>query len=75
METVLVGQFERGRMISGKESKIVSERCNKGIKEIRIATPNDGRPTLRYQRPDRLRLGDQPRVMDPYTKKDFGLLI
>ena len=71
METILVGRFEKGEMVAAKESKIVKERCNKGIKEIRIATPNVGRPTLKYQRPDRLRLGDQPRVMDPYTKKNI----
>ena len=71
METVLVGRFEKGQMISAKQSKIVSERCNRGIKEIRTAKPKDDKPSFKYQRPNRLRIGDQPRVMDPYTKKNF----
>ena len=39
METVLVGRFQNGEMTSAKSSKIIAERCNKGIKEIRVATP------------------------------------
>ena len=39
MITTLVGKFENGQMISAKTSKIIAERCNKGIKEIRVATP------------------------------------
>jgi histone-lysine N-methyltransferase SETD7 len=71
METVLVGRFEKGQMIAAKQSKIVGERCNRGIKEIRTAKPKDERPTFRYQRPDRLRICDQPRVMDPYERKNI----
>ena len=71
METVLVGRFENGRMISSKASKIIAERCNEGIKEIRVAKPKDNEPSLKYSRPDHLRIGDHPRVMDPYTKKNF----
>ena len=71
METVLVGRFEEGQMISAKQSRIVSERCNRGIKEIRTAKPNDEKPTFKYQRPDRLRICDQPRVMDPYERKNI----
>ena len=69
METVLVGRFENGTMIAAKQSRILKERCNKGIKEIKVAKPKKGRTTFKYQRPTRLRIGDQPRVMDPYTKK------
>ena len=71
MKTALVGRFENGHMISAKTSKIIAERCNKGIKEIRLDTPREDEPSLKYSRPDRLRIGDQPRVMDPYTKKNF----
>ena len=71
MKTVLVGRFEKGRMIAAKESQVVKERCKKGIKEIRIARPKHNGPTFKYQRPDRLRLGDQPRTMDPYSKKNI----
>ena len=71
METILVGRFENGQMLSARKSKIVSERCNKGIKEIKIARPKSDGPSFKYQRPDRLRIGDQPRLMDPYTKKNI----
>ena len=71
METVLVGRFEKGQMIAAKQSKIVSERCHRGIKEIRTAKLKPDMPSFKYQRPDRLRIGDQPRVMDPYTRKNI----
>ena len=71
MKTALVGRFENGQMISAKASKIIAERCNKGIKEIRLDAPRKDVPSLKYSRPDRLRIGDQPRVMDPYTKKNL----
>ena len=71
MKTVLVGRFENERMISAKASKIIAERCNDGIKEIQVAQPKDDEPSLKYSRPDHLRIGDHPRVMDPYTKKNF----
>ena len=71
METVLVGRFEKGKMIVAKQSKIVSERCNRGIKEIRTAKPNNEKETFRYQRPDRLRICDQPKLMDPYERKNI----
>ena len=71
METVLVGKFVKGKMIAAKQSKIVSERCNRGIKEIKTAQPKYETPIFRYQRPDRLRICDQPRLMDPYEKKNI----
>ena len=37
METVLVGRFEGGSMEGARKSKIIAERCNKGIKEIIVA--------------------------------------
>ena len=36
METVLFGLFHNGTMIATKESKIIKERCNLGMKEIGI---------------------------------------
>ena len=71
METVLVGKFNDGIMVAAKPSKILAERCHKGIKEIRVAKPKIDAPILTFKRPDRLRIGDQPRVMDPYTKKNI----
>ena len=71
MKTVLIGRFDKRRMIAAKPSKILAERCNKGIKEIKVAKPKEDAPILTYSRPNRLRIGDQPRVMDPFTKKNI----
>ena len=71
METVLVGKFKNGTMIAAKSSKIIRERCHRGIKEIEIANPKENSIVYKYQRPTRLRIGDQPRVLDPYTKKNI----
>ena len=71
METVIAGRFENGQMVAARPSKILKERCNKGIKEIKIAKPKNGAPTFTYSRPTRLWIGDQPRVMDPFTQKNI----
>ena len=70
MKTALVGRYYRGQMISAKPSKIIRERCRNGLKEIKVAIPKDDAPLFRYSRPDRLRIGDQPKVMDPFTKRN-----
>ena len=70
MQTVLIGKFEKGKVISARPSKIIHERCNNGIKEIQVETPKHSAPVFRYSRPNRLRIGDQPRVMDPFRKKN-----
>ena len=68
MQTVLVGQFKDGVMIKAKPAKIIAERCNDGIKEIKVSTPKIDAPILKYKRATRLNMGDQPTVMDPYEK-------
>ena len=68
MKTVLVGNFVGAKMVAAKSSKIISERCNNGIKEIKVAKLKLDDPILKFSRPDRIRIGDHPRMMDPYTK-------
>ena len=68
MKTVFVGRFENGIMISAKSSKIIRERCHKGIKEIKVANPKENSVSNRFLRPTRVRISDQPKVMDPYEK-------
>ena len=68
METVLIGLFKDGIMIQGKQAKIVAERCNDGIKEIKVSTPLPNSPTFKYSRKTRIYMGDQPTKMDPYEK-------
>jgi hypothetical protein len=69
MKTVLVGKFEDGIMLSGRPAKIVAERCNDGIKEIKLSAVKPDAPTFKYSRPTRVNIGDQPNEMDPYERK------
>ena len=69
MKTVLVGKFEDGIMLSGKPAKIVAERCNDGIKEIKLSSVQPDVPEFKYSRPTRVNIGNQPNRMDPYEKK------
>jgi hypothetical protein len=47
--------------VSGKESQVLSTRCNKmGIRELRFSEP-DG-PALHYDPPNEESFGDQPLV-------------
>ena len=70
METVLIGYFKNEKMVAAKPSKIIRERCHRGIKEIKIATPKPNAPILKYTRPNRIRLGDQPKVIDPFEQSN-----
>ena len=69
MRTVLVGQFKDGVMIEARPTNIIAERCNDGMKEIKISMPIYDAPTLKYRRTTRLDIGDQPTVMDPLEKR------
>ena len=69
MKTVLIGEFDDGIMIRGRPAKIVAERCNDGIKEIKISKVKASAPTFKYSRPTRVNIGDQPTVMDPYENQ------
>ena len=71
METVLVGHFKNETMIAAKPSKVIAERCNRGMKEIRIGKPKENSPIFRYSRPTRIRIGDQPDIMDPYERRNI----
>ena len=78
METVLVGRFENFQMIAARPSKILCERCNKGIKEIKVEPVKNDAPILKYNfnqfpsvQSNHFGIGDQPRVMDPYAKKNI----
>ena len=70
METALVGNFQNGSMISAKESSIIRERCNHGIKEIEIKEPYAGSPIYKYTARSQTSIGDQPTLMDPYERKN-----
>ena len=73
METVLIGRFEKGRMIMAKPSKIIGERCNQGIKEIIVAEPKENDVSLKYVRPNHIHMGNQPNVMDPFEQRNIKI--
>ena len=75
METVLIGHFENQKMIAAKPSKIIAERCNRGIKEIKISKPKPNAPTLKYERPNSISLGNQPKVMDPLDQGNIYIKV
>ena len=66
--TVLLGEFSNGTMIAARPTKIVAEKCKNGIKQLKFAKPRKDAPTLKFQRPNFLRPGDQPNVSDPFER-------
>ena len=67
MRTALVGKFKNIVMIEGRHTNIVAERCNDGIKEIRVSPPRINSPNVSFQRNTRIRI-HHPRIMDPFEK-------
>ena len=68
METALIGRFENNVMIAARPTKILKERCNAGIKEIKVAGPKNDSPIMKYKRPNWLRFGDNPKISDPFEQ-------
>ena len=71
MISALIGRFENGIMKAAKQTKIIRERCCNGIKEIKVAKPKHGSPILKYQRPNMIRIADQPKVMDALDRRNI----
>ena len=67
MRTVLIGKFKDGVMIEGRPAKILAERCNDGLKEIRLSKPDPKSPVFTFKRNNRLRIYE-PTIMDPFEK-------
>jgi hypothetical protein len=70
METALVGKFQNGNMVTAKESSIIKERCNHGMKEIEVKKPYPGSPIYKYTARSPTSIGDHPTLMDPYERKN-----
>ena len=67
MKTALTGRFKSGLMKSAFTANITAERCNNGIKEIKISMSKDNTsPTFKYSRPTKFNIGDTPTLEDPY---------
>ena len=71
LKTALIGSFNDGIMTAVRQTKIIGERCNKGIKEIKLARPKTCSPLLRHFRPNQIRIADQPTVMDALDKRNI----
>ena len=71
MKTALKGHFENGVMIGARKSKIIGERCHKGIKEIKVAKPKESSPILRYGPPNMIRIASLPKVMDSLERRNI----
>ena len=54
-------------MLKGRQSKIIAERCNNGLKEIKVAKPKTGSPILKFKRSTKQYIYD-PTIMDQYEK-------
>ena len=71
MRTALAGKFQDGVMLEGRSTTIVAERCNDGVKEIKLSrrhkiNKND-LPIFRFYRNTRIRI-HEPTLMDPFEK-------
>ena len=71
MKTALIGSFNDGIMKAARRTRIIGERCNKGIKEIKLVRPKTSSPLLKYFHPNHIRIADQPRVMDALDKRNI----
>ena len=67
MLNVLRGKFKDGVMIETTHRKIIAERCNDGLKEIRTSRAKSKSPVFSFERNTRFRV-HSPTVMDPYEK-------
>ena len=67
MRTVIVGKFKDGVLIEGRPSKIIAERCQNGMKAIKVAKPDQRSPVFNFRRNNKLCV-HQPKLMDPFEK-------
>ena len=68
LKTALIGKFQNGQMVEAKPSRVIRERCHRGIKEVLVAEPKAKSPTLTYHPPNQVQLGNQPKVTDPFDQ-------
>ena len=67
LSLAMIGTFERGLMIDGQESSIISETCNPdGIKVLEFDEPRG--PVYHYEEPTNATFGDQPNLRDPLVR-------
>ena len=67
MKTVIIGKFKDGILVEGRPSKIIAERCKNGMKEIKVAKPDQRSSVFNFKRNNKLHV-HQPKLMDPFGK-------
>ena len=58
-ETVMVGTFQNGLMISAKEAKLKAFKCKNGLMRIKVSRPKKEAPTFNYYPKSKIRINDQ----------------
>ena len=58
-ETVMVGTFQNGLMISAKEAKLKAFKCKNGLMRIKVSKPKKEAPTFNYYPANKIRINDQ----------------
>ena len=66
MMTILVGKFVNGVMKSTLSAKLIAQRCNNGLKEVKTSLPKDRSSIFEYQRPTKNFISKQPTLEDPF---------
>ena len=68
MKTVIVGKFKDGVLMEGRQSNIIAERCNNGMKEISISDLDQESSAITFKRNNKLRV-HQPKLIDPFERR------
>ena len=59
LRTALVGEFNSNAMVAARETRVVAERCRRGLKEVKVARPKPEAPVYTYFRPTEIRYGSK----------------
>ena len=70
METVLVGEFEKGVMKKSLAGRITATRCRNGLKEIKVEVSDNSSSTYQYMRPTTTLVTEKPTLSDPLENKN-----
>ena len=70
METVLVGEFEKGTMIRSSSGRVIAARCNNGLKEIKVSVSKKLSSLYQYMRPTKTLITKHPTLFDPLEAKN-----
>ena len=67
--TGLKGKFLNGKLQRAREVEVVGERCNHGVKELKLKPPEKKEKHVVWRDSRNLDYGSNPSVMDPFERK------